>query len=102
MRLPRTCSRCARGSDRAELHGQASGSATAVECESQVHAEVSHEVRDWQKLFLRPSHRRARVVGRERASAARSFPGPCGGTKIEVSHERFNWLKKIESSESTS
>ncbi len=65
-------------------------------------SKVSHEVCDWQKLFLRPSHRRARVVGRERASAARSFPGPCGGTKIEVSHERFNWLKKIESSESTS
>jgi hypothetical protein len=56
-------------------------------------SEVSHEVCNWQKLFSRPSHTCARVVGCEKASVTRSFPGPCGGTKIEVSHERFNWLK---------
>ena len=50
-------------------------------------SEVSHEVRNWQKLFSRSSHTCAPVVGRERASATRSFLGPCEGTKIEVSHE---------------
>ena len=55
--------------------------------------EVSHEVCNWQKLFSRPSHTCARVVTCERASVTKSFPIPCGETKIEVSHERFNWLK---------
>jgi len=59
-------------------------------------SEVSHEVCNWQKLFLRPSHTCARVVGHERASDTRFFPGPCGGTKIEVSHETFDWLKNSQ------
>src|SRR5467141_4170556 len=56
-------------------------------------SEVSHEVCDWQKLFSRPSLRCTRVVGSETAPAARSFPGPCRGNMIEVSHERFDWPK---------
>src|SRR5258708_9928521 len=59
-------------------------------------SKVSHEVCDWQKLFSRLSHTCAWVVACERPPAARSFRGPGGGTKIEVSHERFNWLKNSQ------
>ena len=46
-------------------------------------SEVSHEVCDWQKSFSRPSLRRARVVGRERAPATRSFLKP-----LQRDHDR--------------
>ncbi len=65
-------------------------------------SKVSHEVCNWQELLSRPSHTCAWVVGCERPPAAKSFPGPRGGTKIEVSHEGFNWPKKVLSGESPS
>jgi len=54
--------------------------------------KVSHDVCNWRKLFSRPSHTGAHIVGREKERLLQGFPGRCGGTKIEVSHERFNWL----------
>src|SRR5216684_1518720 len=51
-------------------------------------SEVSHEVCDWQELFSRLSLRCVRVMGSVRAPATRSFPGPCRGTMLEVSHAR--------------
>jgi len=69
---------------------------------SESRSNVSDEVCNWQKLFSRPSHTCARVVGCGRPPAAKSFPGPRGGNKIEVSHERFNWPNKILSGESPS
>jgi hypothetical protein len=56
-------------------------------------SEVSHEVRNWQNLFPRASYTCAQVVGRHKVSATRSLLGPSVGTKIHVSHERFNWPK---------
>src|SRR6266404_5602481 len=66
------------------LHAATSMPRTTTESRS----NVSHEVCNWQKLFSRPSHTCARVVGCERTSVTRSFPRPFGGTRIEVSHER--------------
>src|SRR6266404_7614816 len=88
MRLPRNSSRSAGGYHQSRLSGQVSGRGTAGQCQSQVHVAVSHEICNWQKLFSRPSHTCARVVGCERTSVTRSFPRPFGGTRIEVSHER--------------
>jgi hypothetical protein len=39
-------------------------------------SEVSHEMRNWEKLFSRSSRTCARVVGGERAFASRPFLGP--------------------------
>ena len=65
-------------------------------------SNASHEICNWQKLFSRPSHTCAWLVGCERTSVTRSFPSPFGGTLIELSHERFNWPKKVLSDESLS
>jgi hypothetical protein len=85
-----------------QLSGQVSDRATAAQCQSQVHVAVSHEVCNWPKLFSRPSHTCSRVVGCERTSVTRFFPKPVRRDQKRVSHERFNWPKKVLSDESPS
>ena len=57
-------------------------------------SKVSHESCDWQKIIFTCFAHMRLGGGLREATCCEAFPGPRGGNKIEVSHERFNWPKK--------